>query len=95
VIALHVRYGFPPEKVAEAAELFAKMQAATRLEHGCLAYSVYRIKDDPTGFWLHEEWADQASLDAHSKAPHFMEFSVGGLQKIANRREVIRGEPLG
>ncbi|MBV8150489.1 MAG: antibiotic biosynthesis monooxygenase [Candidatus Eremiobacteraeota bacterium] len=94
MISLHVRYGFPAGHAEEAAALLGKMQAASRTEPGCIAYSVHRLNDDPTSFWLHEEWVDQASLDAHMKTQHFLDFSVGGLQKIASRREVLRGRPL-
>ncbi|HTW85124.1 MAG TPA: putative quinol monooxygenase [Candidatus Sulfotelmatobacter sp.] len=93
MIALHVRYGFKPEDVDEAIRCFTAIQTATRREAGCLAYSAFRADDDPTSFWLHEEWESPAHLQAHFETEHFQRYSVGGLQKIAVVREITRGAP--
>ena len=94
MIMLHVRYGFPADKVEQAVEYFGKMQAASRAEPGCISYTIYRAKDDPTLFYIHEEWRDQAALDAHNAMPHFKEYGMNGLRPIAVTREVTFGEPL-
>jgi len=93
MIALHVRYAFKTEDVDEAVRCFTALQAATREEDGCLAYTVYRA-DDMKSFWLHEEWESNAHLEAHFKTEHFERYSVNGLQKIATIREITRGAPL-
>jgi quinol monooxygenase YgiN len=93
MIALHVRYRFRPEDVAEAVRCFTGLQAATRQEDGCLAYTAYRA-DDYASFWLHEEWESTAHLEAHFTTEHFQRYSVDGLQKLATVREITRGEPV-
>ena len=49
---------------------------------GCIKYELYRDNSDPTHFAMIEEWEDQASLDAHMKAPHFLKIipQMGALQ---------------
>ena len=94
MIMLHVRYSFPAEKVPQAIGYFGKMQAASRAEPGCISYTIYRAKDDPTLFFIHEEWRDQAALEAHNATGHFKEYGMNGLRPISVTREVVFGEPL-
>jgi quinol monooxygenase YgiN len=94
MIMLHVTYRFAPEKVNEAIEYFRKMQPASRAEPGCITYTVYRAKEDAATFYIHEEWRDQAALEAHQAMPHFQEFAVKGLRPLSLEREVHAGEPL-
>jgi len=51
-------------------ELVEKTNA---LDAGCIRYELCRDVKDPTHFVMLEEWADQASLDEHMKATHFVE----------------------
>lgn len=43
------------------------------LDAGCISYALHRNLADPTHFVMIEEWTDQAALDAHMKAAHFLE----------------------
>ena len=89
MIALHVKYRFPPEKVDEAIGYFKKMQPASRAESGCLFYTIYQEKDDPAVFHIHEHWQDQAALEAHSATAHMKEYGINGLRVIAESRDVV------
>ena len=51
-------------------ELVEKTNA---LDAGCVKYELCRDVSDPLNFVMLEEWTDQASLDAHMKAAHFIE----------------------
>jgi quinol monooxygenase YgiN len=42
----------------------------TRLEKGCLNYDLHALPDQPAKFLFHENWTDQASLDAHLQSAH-------------------------
>ena len=42
----------------------------TRREPGCLNYDLHQSPEDPAKFLFHENWTDQAALDAHLKSPH-------------------------
>nr|WP_239522915.1 putative quinol monooxygenase [Geodermatophilus normandii] len=44
--------------------------AATRSDHGCLAYAFSADLDDPDRILGLEIWADQIALDAHMAHPH-------------------------
>ncbi|MBV8074148.1 MAG: antibiotic biosynthesis monooxygenase [Candidatus Eremiobacteraeota bacterium] len=94
MIALNVVYRFAPEKVDEAIGYFEKMQPASRAEAGCLFYTVYRDRDDDCTFIIHEQWQDQAALEAHGVAPHMQQYAINGLRKIALSRSVNRIDPL-
>ena len=89
MIALHVKYRFPAEKVDEAIGYFEKMQPASRAEAGCLFYTIYEEKDDPSVFHIHEHWQDQAALEAHGATAHMKEYGINGLRRIAASRDVV------
>ena len=50
---------------SELAESYAKRCPAIREEPGCIQFEFYQSVDRPDCFILHEEWADEAALDAH------------------------------
>jgi quinol monooxygenase YgiN len=52
--------------VARATEVFRAMQAAVHAEEpGTVFYRYYQEAADPTVFWVHEVFADQAAKDFH------------------------------
>jgi quinol monooxygenase YgiN len=55
---------------------------------------VHRHRTDPRRFFLYEQYKDDAALEAHRAAPHFMEFAKKTLPKIADRIEGQLYEPL-
>lgn len=54
------------------------VQEASKNEDGCLAYDYYYAADEVDIVFLNEIWQDEASLLAHTKAPHFGK--LGGLK---------------
>ena len=68
------------EYLSIAKELVEKTNAN---DAGCIKYELCKNVGDPTHFVMTEEWQDQASLDAHMKAPHFTGLipKMGGLTK--------------
>ena len=79
---------------AQVAELFGKLQAQSRNEPGCLMYVVHRHRTDSRRFFLYEQYKDDAALEAHKSAPHFLEHAKKALPKIADRIEGQLYEPL-
>ena len=54
------------EEVERAVRVFCDMQADVRTnEPGTLDYQYYRGIDDPTVFWVHEVFADEAAKAVH------------------------------
>jgi quinol monooxygenase YgiN len=72
---------------AEVAGIFSKLQEESRKEPGCTMYVVHRHRTEPRRFFLYEQYQDDAALEAHRTAPHFMEYARKALPKIAERIE--------
>ncbi len=54
-----------PECQAQALQTLTAIQRAARLDEGCLSFTWFRHKDDPTRFTMHERWTSDAALNAH------------------------------
>jgi len=78
----------------EVTELFSKLTAESRKEPGCLMYQVHRHKTEPRRFFIYEQYKDDAALEAHRAAPHFLQCARKDLPKIADRTEGNLFEPL-
>lgn len=98
VIAGSVR--IRPDARERAVTVALEMAAATRRESGCRAYRFSADLADPTVFYVHEEWDDDAALARHFATPHMATFRaalpglVGGPAEIT-RFEVSASGPLG
>jgi len=79
----------------EVAGIFSKLTAASRQEPGCAMYIVHRHKTDPRRFFIYEQYKDDAALEAHRAAPHFLQLAKKELPKLAERVEGHLFEPLG
>ncbi|MGA6986686.1 MAG: putative quinol monooxygenase [Terriglobales bacterium] len=80
---------------SEVAAIFEKLTAESRKEPGCLMYQVHKHKTDPRRFFIYEQYKDDAALEAHRTAPHFLQLAKKDLPKIADRTEGHLFEPLG
>ena len=80
---------------AEVAEAFGKLQELSRKEPGCQMYVVHRHRTEPRRFFLYEQYKDDAALEAHKSALHFLEYAKKVLPRIADRVEGQLYEPLG
>ena len=78
----------------EVAEIFRKLTQESCKETGCLMYIVHRHKTDPRRFFIYEQYKDDAGLEAHRAAPHFLQFAKKELPKIADRVEGNLFAPL-
>ena len=65
MICAAVTYVIKLGREKEAAELFRTLTEHTRAEPGCRMYLAHRSTTDPRRFFLYEQYADQAALDAH------------------------------
>ena len=79
----------------EVATLFTKLTEQSRTEPGCQMYQVHRHKTESRRFFIYEQYKDDAALEAHRAAPHFLQFARKDLPKIADRVEGHLYEPLG
>lgn len=79
----------------EVAITFTRLTEESRKEPGCVMYLVHRHKTEPRRFFVYEQYKDDAALEAHRAAPHFMQYAKKELPKIAERVEGQLYEPLG
>ncbi len=94
MICLAVTFIIQPGHEDEAIELFNKLTVATRTEPGCLMCVAHRSPSEPRRFFLYEQYVDQAALDAHRAAPHFVEHGTNGVFKLIESRSPEIYEPL-
>jgi quinol monooxygenase YgiN len=59
-----------PEHIDTVREVLTGYVQPTRAEAGCIVYDLFQNRSDAAHFTFVEEWADEASLDAHSKSAH-------------------------
>jgi (4S)-4-hydroxy-5-phosphonooxypentane-2,3-dione isomerase len=79
----------------ETAGLFSKLTQESRKEPGCLMYQVHRHRTEPRRFLIYEQYKDDAALEAHRTATHFLQYAKKELPKVADRVEGHLYEPLG
>lgn len=78
----------PPESFAGIRPHLEAVIAATRQEDGCLVYAYAVDIEDPGLIRVFEHWRDQASLDAHFKAPHMIAWQAARLQHGFHDRRI-------
>jgi quinol monooxygenase YgiN len=52
----------------------ASIIQTTRVEKGCIFYSLFQDVNSPGEFLFYEEYEDQAALDCHFKSTHLQAF---------------------
>jgi autoinducer 2-degrading protein len=71
MVKLHVK----PEKVDEfLIAMEANARASAKDEPGCLRFDVSRDLEDTSLIHLYEVYLDEAALDAHRSAPHYLKW---------------------
>jgi quinol monooxygenase YgiN len=80
---------------SDVAALFSKLTEESRKEPGCVMYQVHRHRTEPRRFFIYEQYKDEAALEAHRAALHFLQYAKKDLPKIADRVEGNLFEPLG
>jgi quinol monooxygenase YgiN len=75
MLTLMVKLSVKTEKVDEFLPLLeANGRAAVRDEPGCYRFDISRDRDNPSIIHLYEVYADDAALDAHREAPHYIKW---------------------
>ena len=95
MIVLAVIWVAKPGHKDEVANVFGKLEAESRREPGCLMYIVHRHADEPARLFIYEQYKDDAALEAHRTAAHFLQFAKKDLPRIADRVEGHLFEPIG
>lgn len=67
----------------------------TRAEPGCRAVAAYRSTRDPSLFYIHSRWEDEAAFDRHAELPHTVRFLKHVQSLIDHPLDVTRSRPIG
>jgi len=94
LIVLAVTWVANPGHEEEVAEIFRKLEAASRQEPGCVLYVVHRHKEDATRFFIYEQYRDEAALQAHRESSHFQQYAMKALDGIGDRVQGDLYSPL-
>jgi quinol monooxygenase YgiN len=94
MVVLAVTWMANPEHESEVADVFRKLQEASRQEAGCLIYVVHRHSTDVRRFFIYEQYRDDDALEAHRQSEHFQEYAVRALKDIGTRVEGELYAPL-
>ncbi len=78
----------------EVAELFSRLTEESRKEPGCVMYQVHRHRTERRRFLIYEQYKDEAGLEAHRTAPHFLQYVKKELPKVADRMDGHLYDPL-
>jgi quinol monooxygenase YgiN len=78
----------------EVSSIFSKLTEESRKEPGCNQYQVHRHKTEPRRFFIYEQYKDDAALEAHRAAPHFLQYVKKELPKLGERVEGNLYEPI-
>ena len=73
----------------ELAASYAGRCPAIREEPGCINFAFYRNVENPDQFILHEEWQDEAALDAHRRLVQQQGVDISHLRKGSSHREYV------
>lgn len=94
MLCLGVVYTFPAERIDEARKTLAIVEHASAAEPGCRMFIVHQAQDDPTRFFLYEQYDDQAAFEAHQQTAHFKEHILGKVRGWAKERLAVMGSPI-
>jgi quinol monooxygenase YgiN len=94
MVVLAVTWMAKAGREAEVAALFSKLTEESRKEPGCAMYVVHRHRTESRRFFIYEQYTDDAALEAHRSAPHFLQYAKKDLPKMAERTEGNLFDPL-
>ena len=92
VVAGEVRFG--PGEIERLLPLMRASIEGARGEDGCLGYFYGRDALDPDLLVISERWRDEASLEAHFKQPHLLQF-IGAVRQAKVEAMSVRMYPAG
>jgi quinol monooxygenase YgiN len=88
MVIVIARFRPRPERRDDLVALLEEVQAASRLDEGCLHYGYYTEIADPLSFIAVEEWRDDEALAAHLSQPHVARL-IAALPQLGDGRPEI------
>jgi quinol monooxygenase YgiN len=78
----------------EVLEPLRKLETATRLEPGCIAYVVQRSRENRRHYLVYEQYKDEAALETHRSSGHFKEYATNGFLRFVEERHAELFDPI-
>ncbi len=72
-----------PECREQAYKLASLLEQETRKEPGCFMYTFYADRNDPSTFFIFEEWESDEALAKHFQTEHMKQFMQQAPQILA------------
>jgi autoinducer 2-degrading protein len=91
---LVVRIQIKPEFREPFLAAMLDARGSTQREPGCLRFDVVQDEADPNRIWLYEVYQDQAALEEHLLAPHYVRWRDTVKDWRAAPDDVARGWSL-
>jgi quinol monooxygenase YgiN len=95
MVVLAVTWMAKTGREADVSSIFSKLTEESRKEPGCVMYQAHQHKTDTRRFFVYEQYTDDAALEAHRAAPHFLQYVKKELPKLGERIEGNLYVPLG
>lgn len=80
-------YTVKPGEQERVREILETMAPLSREEPGCLFYQAHRSPENPSIFFLYEQYENEEAYWAHQETTHFKEHIVGGAIPLLERRQ--------
>lgn len=75
MLVLQVSFRIQPDRLQDFITAIGKnATAAVRDEPGCRRFDVIQDNEDPSRISLYEVYDNEAALDAHRRAPHYLKW---------------------
>lgn len=89
-VTLAVTWIAKPGNEERITEILRRMMPLTHEEPGCVHYYAHQSPDEPTRFFLYEQYRDEAALEAHSSSDYFKDLVLGQAVPLLESRERVR-----
>lgn len=71
-------------------ELLGQISRASEEEPGCLLFWVHRSREDPTTFFLYEQYESEAAFQAHAASEHIRRLVLDdAVDRLESRRREL------
>ncbi|MDO8751608.1 MAG: putative quinol monooxygenase [Dehalococcoidia bacterium] len=71
LVTIQIKQG---HKGAFMASMLEDARGSVQNEPGCLRFDVMQDKEDPNRIHLYEVYRDEAAIEAHRRAPHYLKW---------------------
>ena len=86
MVSFTVRLTFEDARREDVAGTLRQLTSASRQEPGCIHYIAHFVEAEPCTVVIYEQYVDEAALEFHRNAPHFLTLAKGGLYLLKHTR---------